>query len=66
MVDRYLKKDQLLLGMTTIKDYDEYTYHHSVNVSILAVALFWRRDSAWSKRVSNRTSALLERYCFMI
>jgi len=25
--------------MTAIKDYDEYTYHHSVNVSILSVAL---------------------------
>ena len=28
-----------LLGMTTIKDHDEYTYFHSVNVSILAIAL---------------------------
>jgi len=25
--------------MTAIKDYDEYTYHHSVNVSILSIAL---------------------------
>jgi HD-GYP domain-containing protein (c-di-GMP phosphodiesterase class II) len=25
--------------MTAIKDYDEYTYHHSVNVSILTIAL---------------------------
>jgi len=25
--------------MTTIKDYDEYTFHHSTNVSILSVAL---------------------------
>ncbi len=28
----------ILLGMTTLKDYDDYTYHHSVNVSILAIA----------------------------
>ncbi|MDP3259968.1 MAG: HD-GYP domain-containing protein [Thermodesulfovibrionales bacterium] len=42
MVDLILEEDQLLLGMTTIKDYDEYTYHHSVNVSILAVALAQR------------------------
>ena len=42
MVDLILEEDQLLLGMTAIKDYDEYTYHHSVNVSILAVALAQR------------------------
>ena len=28
----------ILVGMTTLKDYDDYTYHHSVNVSILAIA----------------------------
>jgi HD-GYP domain-containing protein (c-di-GMP phosphodiesterase class II) len=39
MVDHILEEEQLLVGMTSIKDYDEYTYHHSVNVSILAVAL---------------------------
>ncbi len=39
MVDMILEEEQLLLGMTAIKDYDDYTYHHSVNVSILAVAL---------------------------
>lgn len=27
-----------LVGLTTIKDYDDYTFHHSVNVSILAMA----------------------------
>ncbi len=39
MVDMILEQEELLLGMTAIKDYDEYTYHHSVNVSILSVAL---------------------------
>ena len=39
MVDMILEEEELLLGMTAIKDYDEYTYHHSVNVSILSVAL---------------------------
>lgn len=39
MVDHILEQEQLLLGMTAIKEYDEYTYHHSVNVSILSVAL---------------------------
>jgi HD-GYP domain-containing protein (c-di-GMP phosphodiesterase class II) len=39
MVDQILEEENLLLGMTVIKDYDEYTYHHSVNVSILSIAL---------------------------
>jgi HD-GYP domain-containing protein (c-di-GMP phosphodiesterase class II) len=39
MVDHLLEEENLMLGMTAIKDYDEYTYHHSVNVSILTIAL---------------------------
>lgn len=39
MVDMILNEEELLLGMTAIKDYDDYTYHHSVNVSILSVSL---------------------------
>jgi putative nucleotidyltransferase with HDIG domain len=39
MVNHLIEEEQFLLGMTAIKDYDEYTYHHSVNVSILSVAL---------------------------
>ncbi len=39
LVDHIMTEEQILLGMTSIKDYDEYTYHHSVNVSILSVAL---------------------------
>jgi HD-GYP domain-containing protein (c-di-GMP phosphodiesterase class II) len=34
-----LQEEQMLISMTAIKDYDEYTYYHSVNVSILSVAL---------------------------
>ncbi len=39
MVDLILSEEQLLIGMTAIKDYDEYTYHHSVNVSVLSIAI---------------------------
>jgi HD-GYP domain-containing protein (c-di-GMP phosphodiesterase class II) len=39
IVDQLLEEERLLLSMTAIKDYDEYTYHHSVNVSILSIAL---------------------------
>jgi len=39
MVDHILEEEQILLGMTAIKNYDDYTYYHSVNVSILSIAL---------------------------
>lgn len=39
IVDSILNEEFSLIGMTTIKDYDEYTYNHSVNVSILSIAL---------------------------
>jgi HD-GYP domain-containing protein (c-di-GMP phosphodiesterase class II) len=39
LVDRIIDQEQLLLSMSSIKDYDEYTYHHCVNVSILSIAL---------------------------
>ena len=31
--------ESILLGMTTIKNYDEYTFNHSVNVSIYSMAM---------------------------
>jgi len=41
IVDHIVEQEyqSTLIGMTTIKDYDEYTYFHSVNVSILSIAL---------------------------
>lgn len=39
IVDIILSEDASLLGLTTLKDFDEYTYHHSVNVSILAMTI---------------------------
>ena len=34
-----LEDESILLGMTTIKNYDEYTFHHSVNVAIYSLAM---------------------------
>ena len=34
-----VEDESILMGLTTIKNYDEYTYNHSVNVSIYALAL---------------------------
>lgn len=39
IVDQVLHDDAAMLGMTTLRDYDDYTFTHSVNVCILSVAL---------------------------
>jgi HD-GYP domain-containing protein (c-di-GMP phosphodiesterase class II) len=39
MVDNILDNRDALVGMTNLKMYDEYTFAHSVNTSILAAAL---------------------------
>jgi HD-GYP domain-containing protein (c-di-GMP phosphodiesterase class II) len=39
IVDQILTEETSLIGLTTLRDYDEYTYTHSVNVCIFAVAL---------------------------
>lgn len=39
IVDTILTEEISLIAMTTMKDYDEYTYNHSVNVSILSITL---------------------------
>jgi HD-GYP domain-containing protein (c-di-GMP phosphodiesterase class II) len=38
-VDLVIDKRSILLKLSTLKDYDDYTYTHSVNVSILAICL---------------------------
>jgi HD-GYP domain-containing protein (c-di-GMP phosphodiesterase class II) len=39
MVDLILQEDSTLLGLTNLRSHDEYTYNHSVNVCILALAI---------------------------
>jgi HD-GYP domain-containing protein (c-di-GMP phosphodiesterase class II) len=39
MVDNILENRDALLGLTSIKMYDEYTFAHSVNTSVLSVSL---------------------------
>ncbi|HSB05340.1 MAG TPA: HD-GYP domain-containing protein [Thermodesulfobacteriota bacterium] len=38
-VDAVLQDETALLGLATIKNYDEYTFNHSVNVAIYAIAI---------------------------
>ncbi|HUU49359.1 MAG TPA: HD domain-containing phosphohydrolase [Nitrospinota bacterium] len=39
ILDLVIAEEPLLYGMTAIKDYDEYTYYHSVNVCIFCVTI---------------------------
>ena len=39
IVDQILNEETSLIGLTAIRDYDEYTFTHSVNVCIFSVAL---------------------------
>ncbi|HEY2025650.1 MAG TPA: HD domain-containing phosphohydrolase [Gemmatimonadaceae bacterium] len=39
IVDQLLNEETSLIGLTTIREYDEYTFTHSVNVCIFSVAL---------------------------
>ena len=39
MVDLIMDDDNVLLGLSTIRDYDDYTFTHSVNVAILSICL---------------------------
>ena len=39
IVDQILSEETSLMGLTTIRDYDDYTFTHCVNVCIFAVAL---------------------------
>jgi HD-GYP domain-containing protein (c-di-GMP phosphodiesterase class II) len=39
MVDIVTKDDAVLLGLSSIRDYDDYTYTHSVNVAVLSLCL---------------------------
>src|SRR4030067_162777 len=39
MVDQILENKSAILGLSMVKSFDEYTFHHCVNVSILSLAL---------------------------
>jgi HD-GYP domain-containing protein (c-di-GMP phosphodiesterase class II) len=39
IVDQVLKNEVSIMGLTTIRDYDEYTFTHSVNVCIFSVSI---------------------------
>jgi putative nucleotidyltransferase with HDIG domain len=52
VVKAILQDDSVLLGLANIKNYDEYTFNHSVNVAIYAIAL-GQRIGISKKRLSH-------------
>jgi HD-GYP domain-containing protein (c-di-GMP phosphodiesterase class II) len=54
MVDILSEDESVLLGMSTMRDYDDYTYTHSVNVAILSLCL--------GKRIGLSRIRILIRY----
>jgi len=48
-VNLMVKDESILLGLTTIKNYDEYTFNHCVNVAIYSLAM--GRRLGFSKKV---------------
>jgi HD-GYP domain-containing protein (c-di-GMP phosphodiesterase class II) len=39
MVDLVMEDESIILGISTIRDYDDYTFTHSINVAILSMCL---------------------------
>jgi len=39
IVDQVLQNETSIVGLTTIRDYDQYTFNHSVNVCIFSVSI---------------------------
>jgi HD-GYP domain-containing protein (c-di-GMP phosphodiesterase class II) len=39
MVDLVMEDESIVLGLSTIRDYDDYTFTHSINVAILSMCL---------------------------
>ncbi len=39
IVDQVLNNESAVIGMTVLRDYDQYTFAHSVNVAIFSIAL---------------------------
>ena len=58
MIDQLLSAEANLLGLTTIRSHDVYTYNHSVNVCILSLAIGQRIGLARTKLCELGMAAL--------
>ncbi|MDQ3242208.1 MAG: HEAT repeat domain-containing protein [Gemmatimonadota bacterium] len=59
IVDQILNEETSLVGLTAIRDYDEYTFTHSVNACIFAVALGRRLGMTKNQLFDLGLSALM-------
>jgi HD-GYP domain-containing protein (c-di-GMP phosphodiesterase class II) len=59
IVDSILTDSSSLMGLTTLRDFDEYTFVHSVNVCILSVALGRRLALSKTQLLDLGLAALL-------
>jgi len=57
-VDEIVEDESYMLNLTTIKNFDEYTLNHSINVSILSLALGMRLGLSKSQLVELGVAAL--------
>jgi HD-GYP domain-containing protein (c-di-GMP phosphodiesterase class II) len=59
IVDRLLRREDSLIGLTALKHHDEYTYAHCVNVSILSIRMGQLLGLSRSELASLGVAALL-------
>jgi len=59
LVDTLMKDEYSILGLTALKDHDEYTYAHCVNVSLLSIAIGHRFGLPRSTLANLGVAALL-------
>lgn len=59
LVDTLMKEEYSILGLTALKNHDEYTYAHCVNVSLLSIAIGRRLGLPRTALASLGVSALL-------
>ncbi len=59
LIDSLSQDEFGLIALTTIKNFDEYTYNHSLNVGVLALAMGQRLDLERKNLVKLGTAGLL-------
>ena len=59
MVDSIMRHEYSIVGLTALKDHDEYTYAHCVNVSILSISM----GQCWGCRARRWPTSASRRCC---
>lgn len=59
LIDTLKTSEQLLMGLTVVKNYDNYLYNHSVNVAILSLAMGVRLGLKTNELIVLGQAALL-------